>query len=108
MTPYVTTQQNVLLSLYSASTYAASCYPIRSDDSDYELDDYEISKIVIVTQTPPPPKKHDRTGNYINRTKMTQELAHMISDGLYYYEQDLLEEDDDYSYINRKVCQRIW
>jgi len=74
-----------------------------SDDSDYELDDYEISKIVIVTQTPPPPKKHDRTGSFTNRTKMTQELAHMISDGLYYYEQDLLEEDDGYSYINRKV-----
>lgn len=74
-----------------------------SDGSDDELDDYEISKIMIVTQTPPPPKKHDRTGSFTNRTKMTQELAHMISDGLYYYEQDLLDEDDDTSYINRKV-----
>ena len=79
----------------------------RSDDSDDELDDYEISKIVIVTQTPPPPKKYDRTGNFTNRTKMTQELAHMISDGLYYYEQDLLEEDDNYSYVNRKVGLKI-
>lgn len=77
----------------------------RSDDSGDEIDDLDISKIVIVTQTPPPPKKHDRTGNFTNRTKMTQELAHMISDGLYYYEQDLLEEDDDNSYINRKVCK---
>lgn len=75
----------------------------RSDDSDDELDDFEVSKIMIVTQTPPPPKKHDRTGNYTNRTKMTQELAHMISDGLYYYEQDLIDEDDNSSYYNRKV-----
>jgi len=74
-----------------------------SDGSDDELDDFEVSKIVIVTQTPPPPKKHDRTGNFTNRTKMTQEHAHMISEGLYYYEQDLLDEDDDGSYINRKV-----
>ncbi|XP_047127138.1 la-related protein 1B isoform X1 [Hydra vulgaris] len=74
-----------------------------SDDSDDELDDYEIGKIVIVTQTPPPPKKYDRTGNFTNRAKISQELAHMISDGLYYYEQDLLEEDNDLSYINRKV-----
>ena len=77
----------------------------RSDDSDDELDDFEIGKIMIVTQTPPPPKKHDRTGNFTNRTKMTQELAHMISDGLYYYEQDLLDEDDDGSYYNRKVTR---
>ena len=62
---------------------------------------------MIVTQTPPPPKKHDRTGSFTNRTKMTQELAHMISDGLYYYEQDLLDEDDDTSYFNRKVSMSL-
>ena len=61
---------------------------------------------MIVTQTPPAPKKQDRTGHFTNRTKMTQELAHMISDGLYYYEQDLLDVDDDDSYVNRKVCPR--
>merc|ERR1712048_1204822 len=78
-----------------------------SDDSDDELDDYTISKMVIVTQTPPPPKrtsKHegfDRTGNYTTRTKMTQDLAHMISAGLYYYEQDLFDEDED-GYYQKK------
>ena len=42
---------------------------------------------MIVTQTPPPIKKHDRTGNYVTRVKMTQELSKAINDGLYYYEQ---------------------
>ena len=66
------------------------------------MDDFEISKLMIVTQTPPPPKKHDRTGTFISRAKMTAELAEVINDGLYYYEQDLLDDDDD-SYLQRKV-----
>ena len=60
---------------------------IRDDDSDDEIDDQDIHKIMIVTQTPPPVKKHDRTGNYVTRVKMTQELSKAINDGLYYYEQ---------------------
>ena len=50
---------------------------------------------VTVTQTPPVVgrvKKHegfDRTANYTSRTKITQELAQVINDGLYYYEEDL-------------------
>lgn len=60
---------------------------IRDDDSDDEIDDQDIHKIMIVTQTPPPIKKHDRTGNYVTRVKMTQELSKAINDGLYYYEQ---------------------
>lgn len=59
----------------------------RDDDSDDEIDDQDIHKIMIVTQTPPPVKKHDRTGNYVTRVKMTQELSKTINDGLYYYEQ---------------------
>ena len=59
----------------------------RDDDSDDEIDDQDIHKIMIVTQTPPPVKKHDRTGNYVTRVKMTQELSKAINDGLYYYEQ---------------------
>ena len=66
------------------------------------MDDFEISKLMIVTQTPPPPKKHDRTGNFMSRAKMTAELAQVINDGLYYYEQDLLDDDDD-SYLHKKV-----
>ncbi|XP_020629883.1 la-related protein 1-like [Orbicella faveolata] len=57
---------------------------------------------MIVTQTPPPVKKHDRTGSYVTRVKMTQELSKAINDGLYYYEQDLWDDSDD-SYLNRKI-----
>lgn len=68
-----------------------------SDDSDYEFSDTEVNKILIVTQTPPPPapsglRKHegyDRTADFTSRVKMTQELAQVINDGLYYYEDDL-------------------
>ncbi|KAJ7420563.1 hypothetical protein BTVI_21002 [Pitangus sulphuratus] len=61
-------------------------------DSDYEIDDQDINKILIVTQTPPYVKKHpcgDHTGNHASRAKITSELAKVINDGLYYYEQDL-------------------
>ena len=59
----------------------------RDDDSDDEIDDQDIHKIMIVTQTPPPVKKHDRTGSFVTRVKMTQELSKAINDGLFYYEQ---------------------
>uniref|UniRef100_A0A131XKS1 La-related protein 1 n=1 Tax=Hyalomma excavatum TaxID=257692 RepID=A0A131XKS1_9ACAR len=68
-----------------------------SDDSDYEISDTEVNKILIVTQTPPPPRKHegyDRTGEYVSRVKMTQELAQVINDGLYFYEDDLWNRVD--------------
>ncbi|XP_027755348.1 la-related protein 1B isoform X6 [Empidonax traillii] len=61
-------------------------------DSDYEIDDQDINKILIVTQTPPYVKKHpcgDHAGNHVSRAKITSELAKVINDGLYYYEQDL-------------------
>ena len=61
-------------------------FPFR-EDSDDDLDDLDVHKIMIVTQTPPAIKKHDRTGNFIKRAKMTQELSKVINDGLYYYEQ---------------------
>uniref|UniRef100_A0A1E1XGA8 La-related protein 1 n=1 Tax=Amblyomma aureolatum TaxID=187763 RepID=A0A1E1XGA8_9ACAR len=71
-----------------------------SDDSDYEFSDTEVNKILIVTQTPPAPsglRKHegyDRTGDWTSRVKMTQELAQIINDGLYYYEDDLWNQVD--------------
>lgn len=64
-------------------------------DSDYEIDDQDLNKILIVTQTPPYMRKHpggDRTGNHVSRAKITSELAKVINDGLYYYEQDLWME----------------
>ncbi|KAF3818642.1 hypothetical protein GH733_012059, partial [Mirounga leonina] len=68
------------------------------NDSDYEIDDQDLNKILIVTQTPPYMRKHpggDRTGNHMSRAKITSELAKVINDGLYYYEQDLWVEEDE-------------
>lgn len=54
------------------SIFGPSCFPNRNDsESDYdELSDGEINKLLIVTQTPVRPKKHDgfdRTGGYSSR-----------------------------------------
>ncbi|XP_062378037.1 la-related protein 1 isoform X4 [Sardina pilchardus] len=68
-----------------------------SDDSDDELDDSDVNKILIVTQTPPYIRKHpqgDRTGNHESRARITADLANAINDGLFYYEQDLWHEED--------------
>ena len=54
------------------------------------MDDQELQKLLIVTQTHPSFRKHpggDRTGNFISRAKMTSEVAQAIDDGLYFYEQ---------------------
>ncbi len=67
------------------------------EDSDYELDDQDVNKILIVTQTPPYLRKHpggDRTGNHESRAKITADLAKAINDGLYYYEQDLWKGEE--------------
>ena len=69
----------------------------RSDDSDDDIDDETLNKILIVTQTPPAFRRHpggDRTGDFVPRSKMSAELAKVINDGLFYYEQDLIEQDD--------------
>lgn len=69
------------------------------DDSDDELDDQDVNKILIVTQTPPYIRKHpggDRTGNHESRAKLTTDLAKAINDGLFYYEQDLWKGDEPF------------
>lgn len=56
------------------------------NDSDYEIDDQDLNKILIVTQTPPYMRKHpggDRTGTHASQANITSELAEVISDGLY-------------------------
>lgn len=76
------------------------------NDSDYEIDDQDLNKILIVTQTPPYMRKHpggDRTGNHMSRAKITSELAKVINDGLYYYEQDLWMEEDENKHTAIKV-----
>lgn len=75
-------------------------------DSDYEIDDQDLNKILIVTQTPPYMRKHpggDRTGNHVSRAKITSELAKVINDGLYYYEQDLWTEQSENDSLAMKV-----
>lgn len=81
------------------------------DDSDYELDDQDVNKILIVTQTPPYVRKHpggDRTGSHESRAKITTDLAKAINDGLYYYEQDLWkgEEQVEFSKV-RPTCLKF-
>lgn len=63
------------------------------EDSDYELSDHEINKLLIVTQVRNKAPKHDgydRTGDFTSRAKITQDLEQIINDGLYNYEEDLL------------------
>lgn len=63
------------------------------EDSDYELSDHEINKLLIVTQLRNKAPKHegyDRTGDFTTRAKITQDLEQIINDGLHNYEEDLL------------------
>ncbi|XP_021795587.2 la-related protein 1 isoform X5 [Papio anubis] len=78
------------------------------EESDYEIDDRDVNKILIVTQTPHYMRRHpggDRTGNHTSRAKMSAELAKVINDGLFYYEQDLWAEkfEPEYSQIKQEV-----
>lgn len=61
-----------------------------------EISDKHVSQLIILTQTPPAPRKlhtaagkDDRTGDWTTRVKITQELSKAINDGLRYYEYDL-------------------
>ena len=75
-----------------------SLYLRNDSDTEYdEFSDGEISKKLIVAQTPIRPRKHegfDRNGDYELRAKMSQDLATVINDRLYYYEQDLWHDHD--------------
>lgn len=66
------------------------------DESDYELSDRDINKILIVTQVKNRAPKHEgynRTGDYTSRTKISQDLEQIINDGLHNYEEDLWTHD---------------
>jgi len=71
------------------------------DDSDCELSDGEINKLMIIT--PHRPKKHegfDRTADITSRVKMSQDMASAINDGLYNYEDELWDPSDDEAWID--------
>lgn len=62
------------------------------EESDFELPDCDVNKILIVTQVRHRAPKHegyDRTGDYTTRTKISQDLEQIINDGLHNYEEDL-------------------
>lgn len=72
------------------------------DDSDYEFGDDQVRRIIIVTQATPvlgskdrfKHEGYDRTGDGETRVKMSQEISKVIDDGLFYYEQDLWENNN--------------
>lgn len=80
------------------------------EDSDGEIDDRDVNKILIVTQTPPYLRKHpggDRTGHHTSRAKLSGELVKAINDGLFYYEQDLWDDTYEPEYATIKVGARL-
>lgn len=79
------------------------------DNSDYELDDRDVNKILIVTQTPPHLRKHtggDRAGNHMTHAKITPDQAKAINDGLFCYEQDLWMEESQADVLGPTVSLR--
>lgn len=84
------------------------------EDSDYEISDTEVAQIIVITQSLSSAgtrlTKHegyDRTGDWTTRVKMTQELAHVINDGLFYYEQDLWGLNDKHDNKPHKTIELI-
>jgi hypothetical protein len=77
------------------------------DESDYELSDHEINKLLIVTQSTsqssryPKHEGYDRTGDWTTRVKITQDLEQVISDGLNYYEEGLWSEQE---WVSAVIC----
>lgn len=66
-------------------------FSMSSDESSDELSDANVKKLIIVTQTPPPPTKrqYDRTGDHTTRAKMNQRLNEEVEMGLRRYEYEL-------------------
>ncbi|XP_025831974.1 la-related protein 1 isoform X2 [Agrilus planipennis] len=80
------------------------------DDDQDDVSDRDISKLIIVTQTPstraPKHEGYDRTGDWTTRVKMTQDLEQAINDGLYYYEEDLWN-DYDYDRVSSNSYRTV-
>ncbi|KAJ8706608.1 hypothetical protein PYW07_012686 [Mythimna separata] len=67
------------------------------EESDAEFTDKDVGRLLIVTQTParqPKHDGHDRQGDWNTRTKITQDLEQVITDGLRRYEEDLWNDTD--------------
>ncbi|CAF4111040.1 unnamed protein product [Rotaria socialis] len=77
----------------------------KSEGSDFELDDEDIDKILIITPTPPSNRKHhpqnySRTVDHTPRAKVTAEVAKIIEDGLRWYEEALWHDRPKPSFEN--------
>jgi la-related protein 1 len=68
---------------------AGSNFTPFHDESDEEFDDDKIDRIVLVTQMPRKHQGGDRTPSQITKHRITSDLAHVINDGLYFYEKVL-------------------
>ncbi|XP_068627316.1 la-related protein 1-like isoform X1 [Battus philenor] len=67
------------------------------EESDFEFTDRDVGRLLIVTQTGARPLKHDghdRQGDWTSRTKITQDLEQVITDGLKRYEEDLWNDSE--------------
>ncbi|CAG5000043.1 unnamed protein product [Parnassius apollo] len=67
------------------------------EESDFEFTDRDVGRLLIVTQTgvrAPKHDGHDRQGDWTTRTKITQDLEQVITDGLKRYEEDLWNDSE--------------
>ncbi|XP_037869919.1 la-related protein 1 isoform X4 [Bombyx mori] len=66
------------------------------EESDAEFTDGDVGRLLIVTQTTRAAKHdgHDRQGDWTSRTKITQDLEQVITDGLRRYEEDLWNDTE--------------
>ncbi|RVE42331.1 hypothetical protein evm_013005 [Chilo suppressalis] len=70
---------------------------LSDEESDAEFTDRDIGRLLIVTQTAtraPKHDPHDRQGDWSTRTKITQDLEQVITDGLRRYEEDLWNDTE--------------
>lgn len=96
----------------------------EDEESDYELSDRDINKLLIVTQVKNRPPKHegkahesyaqkagsskpppvvlgyDRTGDWTTRVKIGQDLEQVINDGLHNYEDNLSVNRPSHKSVN--------
>ncbi|XP_072946656.1 la-related protein 1 [Epargyreus clarus] len=65
-------------------------------ESDMEFPDRDVGRLLIVTQAGRQPRHdgHDRQGDWTTRTKITQDLEQVITDGLRRYEEDLWNDSE--------------
>ncbi|XP_013141859.1 PREDICTED: la-related protein 1 isoform X1 [Papilio polytes] len=67
------------------------------EESDLEFTDRDVGRLLIVTQAgarAPKHDGHDRQGDWTSRTKITQDLEQVITDGLTRYEEDLWNDSE--------------